>query len=269
MNLVNFHKVEKNRKFIAENICYHSCQGLIDTYSILLFGNGFNEYQITLNDDKSTYTLYLEECCVNEWTVGTKCEDQKEPHEVLTIDAWGRLDNYGYHNIETHHFDFDHLWIHGKKFKVVDINIKNDRMDKLITNICDDYVFIQHREDKEKYFNEIFDFNRMKTYANLEIQKVELKSWLQKYEKNKTYYFITDMNLFVYPFKVREIKDGRMNCDIGYNKWTYSTNVDFEYIGNLECLDDYDIRIKFKINTELFGVIETVDDYCYIGIISS
>ena len=268
MNLINFHKFEKNKRFIAENKCHTVGQGLYKSYSLRLFGNGHNEYIIELLDEttNSKHILYLHENNIYEWRIEDKHEDG-DPYDSIEIDAFGVLDNLGYFVVDTNDYeDFDHICVNNRKFKVLDITITNKRDDvKLITNICDDYDHIANW--REKYKN-IYDSNNKDNYSLDFTNKLGFKAFINNYEQDRTYYFVTEREVFPFKVKTLETKENEYECTlvclVSWRSWEYETVVELsDYLSDVYD-DGYTTAISFKIRIELFDETNEIDDYCYI-----
>ena len=267
MNLINFHKFDKNKRFIAENMCHTVGQGLVNSYRILLFGNGHNEYTIELLDEttNSKHILYLHENNLYEWRIKVKSEEQN-PYDSVEIDAIGILDNLGYFRVDTHYLDFDHILVNNREFKVEDIIITNKHEHiKLITGITNDYIFVDNRD--EKYKHHPYESNTKSNYSLDSRNKLDFRSFVNTYDQSRTYYFVTVIEVFPFKIKTLEAKENECTivCLISWRSKEYETVVQLsDYLADDEDDDDYTIAIKFKISIELFNVTNEVDDYCYI-----
>ncbi|AYV76969.1 MAG: hypothetical protein Barrevirus6_7 [Barrevirus sp.] len=129
MNLINFHTFEKNKKYIQENKCMTIGQGLSHSWSIMLYGNGYNKYFITVSYLDKEYTIVIEEKHICEWSIRSKYEEGDEEYENIKFDAFGKLDDYYYRfsNCDNDD-DFNHLSNNNcKKVKIIDITIENNQ----------------------------------------------------------------------------------------------------------------------------------------------
>ena len=97
MNLINFHKYQKNEKYVIENKIYYYSQGLYYSYWIMPIGNGFNTYIFTIEFNNKQYEIIVEEQHIINWTIGQQFEENRdaEPHDSIEFNACGKIKETG------------------------------------------------------------------------------------------------------------------------------------------------------------------------------
>lgn len=228
MNLINFHTFEKNKKYIHENKCMTEGQGLYRSWTIKLFGNGYNEYIFTVEYNSQEYKLYITENQLYEWSIRSKYNECDEEIDSIKFYAYGRINNYNYIVSNGGCDDFDHLFIINYKLKVIDITIKNNRLDvPLITNITSSRKFCNNLDEKYKEIDDIknYDIEKMIT--------INLHNIVKNYNKNNKYYIVEQYttNPTIIPFKINNIKEGNNESQyifesvISYEGLYYETDI--------------------------------------------
>ena len=269
MNLINFPK-----KYIRENQCSIIGQGLMSSWRVLLYGNGFNKYIFTVMYNDKEYKIYIDEKHIIEWKIREKYEEEDSEVDSVNFQAYGNFNNIGYYNILSWDFDdFDHLFIKNHKLKIIDIIVENDRPDvPLIGNIYDDYKFIDNINARYRDISNI----GFPTYTD--VQLIEYSDFINAHDSSRMYYLYSSRG-DIYPFNVIKIdkldeEECKCTAKIYYDKTDkikdeseFTNTVEIKMVYYEDPDNEFNIGAEFKVMNDIFGdVYIDFDEDCCIKI---
>lgn len=156
INLINFHTFDKNKKYIAENTCATIGQGLYNSYSVILYGNGHNIYVFDLELNGKQFKLEILECHLTDWIIRAKYEEIDHEVETLKFSAYGKVNSKYYVVSNNGCDDYEHLNVNCIKCKILDINVYNSKPTiPLIRDIINDDDHINAFTEKYKFINKL------------------------------------------------------------------------------------------------------------------
>ena len=142
MNLVNFHKYEKNIPYVAEVPVIHESQGNYADYFVAICGDQYNRYNFLVRyiDTKEEFNIIIKEKRIEDWTIkeGSTGSQRGRPYlqNQLKFFAIGKIigtNKYVYlKSINSYGTKiFDKLIINEtKQVEVFDITVTNNSITK-------------------------------------------------------------------------------------------------------------------------------------------
>lgn len=269
MNLINFHKYPKNKKYVQENLINYSGQGLYHSYWIMPIGNGHNKYTFQIEYNHHMYEILVEEKHILTWNIGNQFDEENpdaEPIDSIDFSALGRI-NGQYIRLRSNGCrDFVNL---NGDLKIIDITIENDHQDVPFMEIkhenqhCDLIMCPRQKLIDEALAIKIDLGQKMKlSYQDLFDKKI----W------NQELYFIFDdyFTPKVIPFRISEAhrndnSEDILNAIIVYEQVElHVLNILLFYAPELD--DEYNIEIQMNFNYTILNDTrhEEIMDYCYV-----
>jgi hypothetical protein len=259
MNLINFHKYPKNKKFVQENIINYSGQGLCNSYWVMLMGNGYNKYILTAEINQTNHRIIVYEQYVVEWKIKANSEDNEE-YDCFSFRGLGIIENTDMY-IYLHSDgcdDYEHL----NGLKIIDVTVENNRPDEPFDYIsnenqyCDDLMLPRGELINSAMENKINTENKsVVDYTDL----FDPTNW------NQMMYIMMDLpSGMILPLEIVglcQVNSADNNCatmDANvYYQWDkiYVRNIELFY--NCEIVDPYNINICMKIGNK------EIDGFCY------
>ena len=244
MNIINFYKYLNNsNSLINKQKIYFTDNYSHNSYFTRIIGNGYNEYLFTLEYNKQLYKILFQEKHIMDWTIYLN----NDPY--IEFNGIGKdIDTDIYHTFMSTNCDnFEYL---NDKFKIIDICIYNNKLDKSLISISYDTDI-----------NELYDSIEINKLLNFPLD-ITNKKECNEFNKNKMYYFIINTHIIkIIPIEITDINEKYISGFIYYN-WNkiYVEKIEIELSDNK--IDEYNILIDMtfiynNINTEIY-------EYCYI-----
>lgn len=193
INLINFHKFGKNKRYVKEKRIFIAGQGLVDSWKVdLRFILSCKlVISVLLNDKK--YLVTIKSRDVNEWIIKTKYDDEKIYSTNIKIDALGNFNKKGYFKVRSggDGDDVNHLYINDVMVLVTNIDIKLCKCDEA-TNVS--------------------EFNNIKQFVDVwdKLDDVNLNE-LKSYHTSTEYYIVTPK--YFIPFSIFDVKFNDESCE--------------------------------------------------------
>lgn len=278
MNLINFYKHPKNEKYIQLNKVYYCSQGAYHSYSVMPFGNGYNKYIVTIENNQKQHKIVIKEKYIIDWIIAVNpFEDPNaKPWDSIEFKALGKLENGQYIELYVHDCD-DFTFLNGS-LRVIDVDIVNDRLD--IPMVC--------INNENQYCDNIMVPKQHLYYEKLESMvdvshKVQISYEELFDEKNlgeKLYFVIDDGNKTVIPFEITQFKKFNENtCEINDGCDTMKAHIYYKFMKiplvniklsycdyDYDDVDDYNIQLDMIIEYSIFDekFVDVIFDYCYV-----
>lgn len=269
MNLVNFHKHPKNKKYVQENMISFCGQGLVNSYWIMPIGNGYNKYFFQIEYQNKISTILVEERHVLEWQIGVQYDEEHadtEPRSSVSFSALGEMMETGqyFHLRSTDCCDF--VTLNGE-LKIIDITVKNDHEIEPFISVNNEYqycdlILCPRQELIDETLKIGLDLTGKRKLTCNDLVNRDL--WNQKL------YFVFD-NYFeprMIPFRIIEMKE---NNEITLNAYIiyYQIEIhvpDIILFYNPELEDEYNIQVEMQFKYAIINEKhhEEILDYCYL-----
>lgn len=289
MNLINFHDNPINKKFIKEIKIKFCGQGLIYSYFVEIFGNGFNTYIFFVEHEKKKYKIYFDEKHILHWTIKTQYLEMEniEPHSYIDFCGYGKMHSDEINYLDKYYWfysgdcdDFSNIYYLDYKFKIIKIKIKNiNKKIKIITHITNENAFanlIKYKDECIKEMEIISDINNIDNYNLTDIKKINYENWILNYDMDTKYYFVVDnLEKNIFPFEIISIIKKTndidlLSCLLYYKNFIHNISIEMLYDKTISDNnnDEYNIEISFEIKKNNENIIkndeENICEYCYI-----
>jgi hypothetical protein len=269
MNLINFHKYEKNKQYIRENTLKLNAQGITDIDYIMVNGNGYNKYLFILENVKDNihHKISIDEKHIEKWDITNYFACEKNIVFEADFEAVGKIEETNQY-IYLYNRGNDIIKINNTIFKLIDITIENEypnKPHKIYSGDEMNYIMTDLQETRNLIYD-ILEFPLDKPLKiNIDYDMLnDEKNW------NKMMYFISD-NKKIIPFEIIHFEkidkiDGKIKGYIyhEFNK-IYIDNIEIrDYLQIDEIGIDYDTLYPYIINIENKEYDINIYKDCYI-----
>ena len=267
MNLINFHKFGKNDKYVKENNIYYNSQGIVNSYFVMLIGNGHNRYIFKTIYKNNIHMIVIDEKHNPIWEIGTYVGDNGEDNyrESLEFYGVGKIDGCNeYVTFRNGDYDdFTHLYAEEDSFEILDIAIDNDHLTEPMICVYDEINYCKViQKPRYESIKKLVNFE-----PNTDLQKIEYSELFDKSNWNKELYIIIQDGITI-PFKIRNIThaditdsdtDDIMEAEMKYKfDVIYVKDARLYYEPTID--DGYEVSIYIK---DFAG--QEFNEYCYFA----